>query len=137
MVFACFRTPRENPWMMVPLQGAYEHIPPLPKLGPEDPGPFSFASEGRVRLILGRAGFQTVSLEPLDLELDLGGGRGLDAAVASTLEIGATSRAVDGQPPEIRSAIVASIRRLLAPYQRGQSVPLAAAAWLVGATSPA
>jgi SAM-dependent methyltransferase len=137
LLFACFRTPRENPWMMAPLDAAYEHVPPLPKLGPEDPGPFSFASEGRVRLILGRAGFQSVSLEPLDLELDLGGGRGLDAAVATTLEIGATSRAIDGQPPEIRGAVAASIRRALAPYQRGMTVPLAAATWLVGASNPA
>jgi SAM-dependent methyltransferase len=135
LVFACFRTPRENPWMMVPLEAAYQHVPPLQKLGPEDPGPFSFASEGRVRLILGRAGFLSVTMEPLDLELDLGGGRGLDAAVASSLEIGATSRAVDGQPPAIRSAAMASIRRALEPYQRGAAVPLGAAVWLVGATS--
>jgi SAM-dependent methyltransferase len=137
LVFTCFRTPRENPWMMVPLQAAYEHVPPLPKLGPEDPGPFSFASEGRVRLILGQAGLQSVDVEPLDLEVDLGGGRGLDAAVASSLEIGATSRAVEGQPPAIRDAVMASIRRVLAPYQRGQSVPIAAAAWLVEAANPA
>ena len=41
LVFACFRTPKENPWMMAPLQAAYEHVPPLPKVGPDDPGPFS------------------------------------------------------------------------------------------------
>jgi SAM-dependent methyltransferase len=137
LAFVCFRTPRENPWMMVPLQAAYEHVPRLPQLGPEAPGPFSLASEGRVRLILGQAGFEAVSLDPLDLELDLGGGRGLDAAVAATLEIGATSRAVADQPPEVRSAVVASIRRTLAPHQRGTTVPLAAAAWLVGAANAA
>lgn len=136
LVFACFRKAQENPWMMTPLQAAYEHVPPLPKIGPEDPGPFSFASEERVRRILGEAGFQSIGLEPLDLELDIGGGRGLDAAVASMLEIGATSRAIEGQPPAILSAVAASVRRVLAPFQRGPAVPLGAAVWLVTATSP-
>jgi ubiquinone/menaquinone biosynthesis C-methylase UbiE len=136
LIFVCFRTPRENPWMMIPLQAAYEHVPPLPKVGPEDPGPFSFASEERVRRILGEAGFRSIDLQPLDLELDLGGGRGLEAAVASTIEIGATSRAIEGQPPEIRSAVAKSIRRTLASHQQGLAVPLAAAVWLVAASSP-
>lgn len=134
--FCCFSTPRENAWMMTPLLAAYEHVPPLPKLGPEDPGPFSFASEDRVRRILDEAGYQSIGLEPLDLELDIGAGRGLDAAVASSMSIGATSRAIEGQPAAIRGAVADSIRRVLAPYQRGATVPLAAAIWLVTATSP-
>ena len=48
LAFACWREPRENPWMMAPLQAAYKHVPKLPQLGPDDPGPFSFASEQRV-----------------------------------------------------------------------------------------
>ena len=136
LVFVCFRAPSENPWMMTPLRAAYEHVPPLPKLGPEDPGPFSFASKDRVHRILGEAGFQAISLEPLDLELDVASGRGLDEAVASVLEIGATSRAIDGQPHEIRSAVAESVRRVLVPCQRGLSVPLAAGMWLATATSP-
>jgi hypothetical protein len=135
-VFVCFRTPKENPWMMLPLQAAYEHVPPLPKLGPEDPGPFSFASADRVRGILRGAGFSSIDVEPVDVDLDIAGGRGFDAAVTSALEIGATSRAIEGQPSEIRSAVTQSIARLLAPHQRGMSVPLAAAIWLVTATSP-
>jgi ubiquinone/menaquinone biosynthesis C-methylase UbiE len=136
LAFVCFRTPQENPWMMVPLQAAYEHVPPLPKLGPEDPGPFSFAREERVRGILSDAGFQSIVFQTVDLELDVGGGRGLEEAVASVLEIGAASRAIEGQPSEIRNAVAGSIRRVLAPYQRGPKVPLAAAMWLVTATSP-
>jgi hypothetical protein len=38
----------ENPWLKVPLRAALEHVPPLPRPGPEDPGPFSFASEQRL-----------------------------------------------------------------------------------------
>lgn len=136
LVFVCFRTPRENPWMMIPLQAAYEHVPPLPKVGPENPGPFAFASAERVRGILGEAGFSSIGLEPVDLDLDIAGGRGLDAAVVSALEIGPTSRAIEGQPAEIRNTVVESIRRVLAPHQRGSSVPLGGAIWLVTAMSP-
>lgn len=136
LAFACWRAPRENPWLMLPLQGAYEHVPPLPKLGPEDPGPFSFADAERVRRILGAAGFAASGLEPLDLTLDLAAGGGLDAAVAAALDIGPTSRAIDDQPPSVRDAVAGSIRKLLAPHLRGASVPLAAAIWLVTAANP-
>jgi ubiquinone/menaquinone biosynthesis C-methylase UbiE len=136
LAFSCFRDSKDNPWMLVPLKAAYEHVPPLPKLGPEDPGPFAFASEERVRRILGDAGFGAIRMEPVDLAFDLAAGRGLDAAVAATLEIGATSRAVDGQPPAVRDAVAASVRKVLAPYQRGPSVPLPAALWIVTAINP-
>ncbi len=136
LAFACWRSPRENPWLMLPLQGAYEHVPPLPKLGPEDPGPFSFADAERVRRILGAAGFATPRLEPFDLELDLAAGGGLEAAVKAALEIGPTGRAIEEQPPAVKEAVARSVRRLLTPHQRGAAVPLAAALWLVTAASP-
>ena len=133
--FVAFRAARENPWMMLPLHAAYEHVPRLPQLGPEEPGPFAFASEARVRGILGEAGFAEVELEPYDLELDIAAGRGLDAAVAMALEIGATSRAVAGQPPEIRQAVARSIGAAVEPYVRGGAVPLPAAVWFARAAS--
>jgi SAM-dependent methyltransferase len=38
MAFACWREPRDNPWLMAPLQAAYKHAPRLPQPGPDDPG---------------------------------------------------------------------------------------------------
>lgn len=136
LAFVCWRSPRENPWMMLPLHAAYEHVPRLPELGPEDPGPFSFANTERVRRILDAAGFRSVALEPLDLALDIACNGGLGAAVAAALEIGATSRAIEGQPPEVLAKVAVSIRQALAPHQQGSAVPLAAAAWLVTAINP-
>jgi ubiquinone/menaquinone biosynthesis C-methylase UbiE len=135
LVFVCFRAAQENPWMMTPLKAAYAHVPPLPKLAPEAPGPFSFASEERIRHILGNAGFHSVEVTPVDLDLDIAGGRGLDEAVASALEIGATSRAIEGQPTPVRDAVAASVRQALAAHRRGTAVPLGAAIWLVSAIS--
>jgi ubiquinone/menaquinone biosynthesis C-methylase UbiE len=137
LAFTCWRQPRENPWVMLPLQEAYRHVPRLPEVGPEDPGPFSFANEHRVRAILELAGFTTVRLEAIDLHLDLAVGGGLDAAVDTALGIGPASRALDGQPPELRRAAAESIRAALARHRAGNSVPLPAALWIVTASNPA
>jgi ubiquinone/menaquinone biosynthesis C-methylase UbiE len=135
LTFACWREPRDNPWMMTALQAVYKHVPKLPELGPEDPGPFSFASEQRVQRILNEAGFSGVKMERCDLSLDVAIGRGLDAAVETGLEIGPASRALEGQPAEVRAAAGNSIREALTPFARGQAVPLPASIWIV--TAPA
>ena len=136
LAFACWRQPRENPWLLLPLQEAYRHVPRLPEVGPEDPGPFSFANEQRVRAILELAGFAAVGLEAIDLRLDLANGCGLDAAVDTALGIGPASRALDSQPPELKRAAAESIRTALARHQEGDSVRLAAALWIVTAVNP-
>jgi SAM-dependent methyltransferase len=133
LTFACWQDPRANPFFMAPLQAVYKHVPKLPQLGPEDPGPFSFASEARVNRILGEAGFTGIEMEPCDLSLDIAVGRGLDAAVQSALEIGPAARALAEQPPEVRAAAENSIREALAVFARGQAVPLAASIWIVTA----
>jgi ubiquinone/menaquinone biosynthesis C-methylase UbiE len=133
--FACWREPRENPWMMTPLQAVYQHVPKMPPVGPEDPGPFAFASEARVRRILSEAGFSGIQMEPQGLMLDIAIGRGLEAAVESALEIGPASRALEGQPPDLRAAAKNSIREALAPLAKGQAVPLPGSIWIVTASA--
>ncbi len=133
MAFACWREPRENPWMMTPLQAIYQHVPKLPPPGPEDPGPFGFTSEERVRRILGEAGFKKIAMEPVELSFDIAIGRGLDAAVQSAIQIGPGSRALDGHPPETRAAAAKSVREALIPYLRDDSVPLPGSIWIVTA----
>jgi SAM-dependent methyltransferase len=133
LAFICWREPKYNPWMMTALQAVYKHVPKLPQLGPEDPGPFSFAFEERVHRILGEAGFAGITMQPHDLSLDVAIGRGLDAAVQGALEIGPASRALQDHPEEVREAARASIREALAPFARGDKVPLAAAIWIVTA----
>jgi len=133
LAFACWKEPRENPFFMVSLQAVYKHVPKLPQLGPEDPGPFSFASEARVNRILGEAGFSGIAMEPCRLEFDVAIGRGLDAAVQAALEIGPASRALEGHPDDVRAAAVGSIREALTPFANGDSVLLPGAIWIVTA----
>ena len=133
LAFACWREPRQNPFFMVPLQAVYQHVPKMPQVGPEDPGPFSFASEARVHRILKAAGFSDVAMEPCDLALDVAVGGGLDAAVRSALAIGPAARALADQPPDVIAAATQSIREALAACVKGQTVPLDGAIWIVTA----
>ena len=135
LVFACWREPRENSWMMAPLMAVYKHVPKMPQAGPEDPGPFAFADEARVKRILGEAGFIDVALEACPLTFDVAAGRGLEAAVQGTLEIGPASRALEGHPPDVVTAAIQSIREALTPFLKGQSVLLPGAIWLVTASA--
>ncbi len=136
VAFACWREPRANPWLMLPLQEAYRHVPRLPEVGPEDPGAFSFAPARRVRDVLGRAGFGAIELEPLELSFDLAIGAGLDTAVGTATGIGPTSRALEGQPAALQAAAIESIRAALAECQVGSRVPLGGAIWIVTAINP-
>jgi SAM-dependent methyltransferase len=133
LAFACWREPRDNPWMMAPLQAVYKHVPKLPAQGPEDPGPFAFASEARVHRILSEAGFTGIAMEACPLSLDIAIGGGLDAAVRGALEIGPASRALEGAPADVRAAAANSVREVLAPSVRGQAVPLPGSIWIVTA----
>ncbi|HYZ48753.1 MAG TPA: methyltransferase domain-containing protein [Sphingomonas sp.] len=133
VAFACWREPSDNPWMMTPLQAVYRHVPKLPPMQPEDPGPFAFASEEHVRRILGKAGFAGIALEVCPLSLDLAIGRGLEAAVESALGIGPASRALQDHPEEVRAAAAKSVREVLAPLVDGESVRLPGSIWLVTA----
>lgn len=133
LAFACWREPRENPFFMVPLQAVYKHVPKLPPVGPEDPGPFSFASEERVTRILKAAGFSGIAMEPCRLALDVAVGRGLDAAIEGGLQIGPAARALAEQPKDVVAAAARSMREALTPYVKGQTVPLEGSIWIVTA----
>jgi len=133
LAFACWREARENPLFMTPLQAVYRHVPKMPQVGPEDPGPFSFASQGRVNRILSAAGFSDVAMEPCNLALDIAVGGGLDAAVKGALQVGPAARALADQPREVVAAATQSMREALAPHAKGQTVPLDAAIWIVTA----
>jgi hypothetical protein len=133
VTFVCWRDPRENPWMTMPMQAVYQHVPKLPQVGAEDPGPFAFASEERVRRILGDAGYREVALERCDLSIDIANGRGLEGALDTAMNVGPASRALEGHPAEVRAAAAKSVRELLAPQLRGQSLQLPGSIWVVTA----
>lgn len=135
LVFACWREPKKNPWLMVPFEATCRHVPRPPPPG-EEPGPFAFADERRVSGILEGAGFHEVRLEAVELSLDIGIGRGIDTAVEAATGLGPASRALNGQPAQVRAAAANSIRAALSPYQVGSAVALPGSIWIVSATNP-
>lgn len=137
LIFACWRKLEENPWMQVPLHAAYyAGVPRVERPGPEDPGPFSFADPERVTRILSGAGFQTPRFTKADVRLDVAAGGGLPAAVHQSLTIGATSRALQDQPDDLRKAATDAVEEALRPYLKDRTVYLPAAIWLVESARP-
>ena len=133
VVFACWREPEGKSVDDGAVAGGLSPRAAVAAGRAGRPGPFAFASEERVKRILREAGYADIAMEACNIALDIAIGRGLDAATDAALEIGPSARALDGHPPEIRSAARASVRELLAPYVRGQSVPLGGSIWIVTA----
>lgn len=131
MAFVCWRALGENPWISVPMQAVAPHVPPRPKPNPEAPGMFAFADSQRVTDILMAAGWAAPQFDKLDLDLDIAAGRGLEQAVAQSTQIGAVNSWLRGQPAEVVTAAVESVREALAAYRDGASVRLPGAMWLV------
>ena len=131
MAFVCWRPIGENPWIEVPLQAVYRHVPRPPKPDPQAPGMFAFADPQRVTQILTAAGWAPPRLDKLDLGLDIAAGRGLEDAVDQSSMTFAVGSALRDQPAEVAAAAIASIREALAAHLDGASVRLPAAMWLV------
>ena len=134
VALVCWRSLAENPWMEVPMKAAALHLPPRPTPVPNAPGMFAFADRDYVTGVLTAAGWAPPRFEPLDMELDIAAGRGLEEAVIQSTQIGAVNSWLRNQPPETVAAAIASIRDALAPYADGARVRLPAAMWLIGST---
>jgi len=133
VAFSCFRTPRENGLITTILNAVAELVPPLPKMNPDDPGPFAFQDPERVKRILGAAGFKSVALEPVDVQTDVSNGKGMEEALVNAMEIGPASRALQGATPETRAKAEAALRSVFTPLQQGNKVLVGAGIWIVTA----
>jgi SAM-dependent methyltransferase len=131
LVFLCWRTPRENPWGLVPLQAAAPHLPPFERPGPEDPGQYSFGDRARVERILTAAGFAAPSFETVDRPIVMG--RDVPDVLDNISKFGPLSRLfAEATPAQVEKARRA-VAEALAPYAMPEGVRLAGACWLVSA----
>jgi hypothetical protein len=92
---------------------------------------FALADPQRITHLLTAAGWAPPRLDKLDYALDIAAGRGLEEAVVQSTQIGAVNSWLRGQPAEVVTAAVASIRAALTEYVDGASVRLPGAIWLV------
>ena len=135
-VFACWRTPRDNPWAMTPLSAARTAMGITPAPGdPDAPGPFAFADEQRLRTILSDAGFGDVDVQRFDAAIALGATP--RSAAESVVKIGPFSRLVRDVGAEHLPIIVDAVERALAPLAAPDGhVSLNGSTWIASATNP-
>lgn len=131
VVFLCWRTPKENPWGLVPVRAAAPFLPPLPRPGPEDPGQYSFGDPARVERIVKAAGFGAISLEPLDRPIWMGAS--VADVVANATRFGPLARAFAEATPEAADKARAALASALEPHASVDGVVLPGACWLVTA----
>ena len=131
LAFVCWRRPQDNPWSLAPVKAAAPFLPPLPRPGPEEPGQFAFADPARVERILKRAGFTGLAIEPLDVQMWMGG----DVAdvVTSAGRFGPLARAFADADPAAVAKAKAAIVELLTPHATKDGVSLPGGCWLVSA----
>ena len=135
LAFACWRQPKENLWLALPMQSTAHLLPPLPPSDPHAPGPFAFADRDRLAGILEGAGFTDVSIEPLDVRT---GGDSLEDSVFLSLRVGQLGGALRelGASKELKRAVEATLHEALKPYVEDGVVKLPAAAWIVSGRNP-
>jgi SAM-dependent methyltransferase len=133
LAFVCWQAATDNPWMLVPMAAALQHLPPPELPAPGAPGPFAFADPERVRGILAAAGYADVSLEPVQMTLTIGGGD-LDQTVDFLLQMGPTARALrDTTDAAVVTRVAAAVREALLPYATPDGVRMDSASWIVTA----
>ena len=133
VAFVCWQPLPENPWLLVPLGAAAQHIPLPPPPASGAPGPFAFGDRDRVRAILTQAGFGDAAFEDVRVTLGVGGG-GLEDAVRFLLEgVGPTTQALREADPALRPRVYAAVREALAPYETPAGIRMPSAAWIVTA----
>jgi SAM-dependent methyltransferase len=134
--FVCWQEMAKNLWAVRPLEAVMRLLPAsaLPDMLREGrPGPFFLSDPARVRAILGDAGWTDVSLEPVEMPLDLGGGATLDEAVEYSFQIGPAARAMTDAPEALKPALQAALRQAFAPFATPRGVFMDGAAFIVRA----
>jgi SAM-dependent methyltransferase len=129
LAFVCWRAFQDNPWMREPMAAAAPLLPPLPPVDPTAPGPFAFAEDGRVRAILGDAGFGGIAIDSFDVSI---GGSSVEETVNLTLRVGPLGRVLR-EMPEMADAVVGAVRAAIQPYETANGVLMPAAVWIVSA----
>lgn len=133
MAFVCWRSPKENPWGMVPVIAARKALGiEGPPADPHAPGPFAFADENRVRAILLEANFRDVEAEPFDASMPAGPSP--RAAAEQAVRMGPASRLAREAGPDALPRILEAIEAALVPLAEPDgSVNLPARAWVMTA----
>jgi ubiquinone/menaquinone biosynthesis C-methylase UbiE len=117
--FVCFQARARNEWAEVLLDAVLplteQELPAM--FQPDRPGPFYFGEPERIRSVLTQAGFESLSIEPEERELHLGGAHTLQQAVDYAMQIGPAARVIAEagaeRAPVFRAALEAALARFV------------------------
>lgn len=136
LAFVCWRSAQENDWVRLPMAAIRDIVPPTP-VDPSAPGPFAFFDPVRISAILTDAGFDEIAITPFDATIPYGHGDTRDKAVDDALDlafaVGPLSRALAGQPDDVRTRAADAVRTAFAGRPGETSVLIGGATWIVTA----
>lgn len=127
-----WREPRENPWAMELVAAAKKYLNMLPRPGPEEPGPFSFAKPDRVRNVLAGTGLRDIELSPLDFVIPHG--RSMSDALTFVMKMGPLAGPLSEASGENQVMALDAIKQVLKKNTGDDGiVRMAGACWIVTA----
>lgn len=133
--FLCWRPVQENPWILVPMMAAAQHVEMPAPPAPGEPGPFAFGDPDRVRAILSEAGFEAISINPHDEARAFE--QSVQEAVDFLQHIGPLSRLLTDVDGQKRTEVLDAVAKALEPYAGPDGVTTPRAMWIVRAENPA
>lgn len=129
MVFLCWRSLQDNPWMSIPAQAVFSVVEPRnPAPDPLAPGPFSLAESGRIQEILSGAGLKIDKLKAIDVTMELGP---MSETVEYFMQMGPAAAALVDAGAEMKQAASEAIRDALSQFEINGVINPPAAAWIV------
>jgi SAM-dependent methyltransferase len=130
--FACWKDPFSNPWMSVPMMASAAVLGPPEIPGPGAPGPFAFASDERLRDVLGSSGWHDIEIRELAIEGPMFAGSA-HAAASVVVEVSPPYAVALNARPELHDDLVDVIAGALEPYEVDGQVVILATEWIVSA----
>jgi SAM-dependent methyltransferase len=131
IVFMCWRSLKDNPWMAAPVAAAFTVLPAPEKPDPDAPGPFSLADPTKIERVLTHAGFHNISITPVDEPVNLGA---IEPAVAFLTKLGPAAEALRVASDADRAAAIAAMTATMAAHKSADGVVMPGAVWLVEAS---
>ncbi len=134
LVFVCWQAIQNNPWMLIPMTAAAQHLALPTPASPHAPGPFAFADATRLRGILEAAGFHSIEISDRPTVLRLGTGD-LESATQFAMLVGPTAAALrDAKADDaMRERVTGAVREALRPHLTPDGVRLGGSTWIVTA----
>jgi SAM-dependent methyltransferase len=132
LMFLCWQSPMENPWISIAGAAVQPFLPDdQPAPDPEAPGPFSLADPARTSSLLEQSGFSDISIEPVVRDIPLGDD--LDEVMNFQKQIGPLSGLLETADEATAAKATQAVHEAFEAHVSSDGVSFSAAAWLVSA----